>query len=260
MKGVVVCVNYDDLLKITLPQNLQNMEECLVITSPADTKTQELASQYPKCKLHVTDAFYRYGAIFNKGLAIEESFDVLGREGWILIWDADILMPKQKIYFNHLNPDVLYGARRRILNDPRQYHSGFNWQQAPIHYDRVWPGYFQLFNADDSHLIQRPWYDVTFAHAGGGDGAFQDRWKENEKARLSFEVLHLGPIDTNWMGRATDRLDGEKFEGQQKNQEIMDNYVRHKGWKRGSPPNQPILERVIVPGHSPTGFKVGGKD
>lgn len=258
MRGIVVCVGYDDLLKITLPRNIRHLEECLVVTSSADTKTQEFVKTIPNCRLYVTDSFYSYGARFNKGLALEMAFDELGRRDWILIWDADILFP-DRMLIPDLVPEVLYGARRRVLNEASMWSENLSWASVPIHNDKVWPGYFHLFHANDPHIKDRPWYDVTFAHAGGGDGYFQSRWVRAglDKQRLPFEVLHLGPIDTNWHGRCTERLDGQPVPNAQDNQQVMDNYKITKGWKRGVP-NQPIQERVHVPGYAPTGFKVGG--
>ena len=95
MRGIVVSVEYDDLLAITLARNARHFERILVVTSPADEATQDVAARVPNAEVHTTDAFYRNGAAFNKGLALEEGFERIGREGWLLAWDADIVMPQR---------------------------------------------------------------------------------------------------------------------------------------------------------------------
>lgn len=257
IKGIVVCVNYDDLLAITLPRNLKHLSSCLVVTSLTDQRTVDRVKSVG-CNIYQTDAFTRHGARFNKGLALEEAFDVTGRSGWIMVWDADTLLPPPLLApMDNLQIGTLYSARRRILINPKEWSEHTNWERLPIHNDRVFPGYFHLFHADDPVLVRRPWYDVTFSHAGGGDGYFQSRWTDTNKTRFPWHVLHLGPIDTNWHGRATDRIDGQPVEDQQESKRLQDAYVRAKGWVRGGI-RRPVREHIEVPGHSPTGFKVGG--
>ena len=257
IKGIVVCVGYDDLLTLTLPRNLKHLSSCLVVTSKTDQRTRDLVKSVG-CELYQTDAFTRHGARFNKGLALEEGFDVLGRSGWIMVWDADVILPSPTLApMGDLQVGKLYSARRHILTEPKQWSEHLNWSKVHIHNDKLFPGYFHLFNADDPVLVQRPWYDVTFSHAGGGDGYFQSRWKPEDKIRFPWNVMHLGPIDTNWHGRATDRTDGQPVDGQQESKAMQDVYVRAKGWVRGGI-RRPVQEHVEVPGYLPTDFKVGG--
>ncbi len=42
VKGIVVCVEYDDLLTITLPRNARHLTEIVVVTSPTDLRTQQV--------------------------------------------------------------------------------------------------------------------------------------------------------------------------------------------------------------------------
>lgn len=257
VKGIVVCVNYDDLLAITLPRNIWHLSSCLVVTTKEDERTKTVCRSVPGCQVYETDAFTRYGARFNKGLALEEAFDVIGRVGWILVWDADVLFPNQSPLFTNTVPGNLYSARRHVLNDASSWYDRINWAGVPIHNDKLFPGYFHLFHADDPMLQQHPWYDVTFSHAGGGDGYFQSRWAEQDKIRFPWNVMHLGPIDTNWHGRASDRIDGQPITDQQESRRLQTEYVQAKGWVRGYR-RRPVEEHVEIPGHSPTGFKVGG--
>ncbi len=262
IRGIVVCVNYDDLLKITLERNMRHLDECVVVTSYEDAQTfalvQDVAS---RCNVHLlqTNAFYRYGAKFNKGLAMEEGFDILGRTGWIIVWDADTLFPehmpiREMISVGRLRGDMLYSPYRLLLDDPRLWTPDFDWTRANNTFDGVFAGYFQLFEASDPHLNEKPWYDVTFTHAGGGDGAFQARWPDHKKERLPFKVLHLGPRDTNWCGRISVRADGGTLPvTAPEHGEDMRAFLSYKGW-RGRKTLFDFNEHVNVPGHKPTGF------
>jgi len=202
MRGLVVCVNYDDYLAITLPANARHMTEIVVVTTPADTATHAVVATVPSARCYKTNAFYRNSAKFNKGAAIEEAFTALGREGWILVWDADTLLPDE-LPLQGIKPACLYGAKRRLCEGAIPV----DWHTLPLSTEAGHPGYFQLFHA--SALQKRPWYGVESPHAGIGDAQFQNHWRTEDKRWLPMEVLHLGPRDTNWFGRASARLDGQ---------------------------------------------------
>lgn len=262
-KGVVVCVGYDDLLAVTLPTILPHVESLTVVTDFDDRRTAALVKQAQRCggtvELLCTDAFYRHGAVFNKGLAIEEAFDFIGRSGWILVLDADILLPPAMgaLDVRRLNPAVLYGAPRRICDPPEAYRSDKPWGKYPAGKDKEHAGYFQLFHASAPSIAEQPWYDVHFTHAGGGDGYFQSRFPAQRKAYLPFEVLHLGPRDQNWFGRVTPRLDGALVEGAARARTLMRSFLGWKGWVRTGVRPSSFDERVEVPGYRKTGWKLG---
>lgn len=262
IRAFVVCVNYCDLLRITLPRNIKHMDECLVITSPEDFETKEFCATIPNVKVFETDAFTRYGAKFNKALAIELALEEYGRHGWMLGWDADTLFPDDMgdyVKVEDLNPTMLYGAPRRILKDPSQWTPAFDWNTACRTLDRCWPGFFHLFHADDPHIAELPWYDLTFAHAGGGDGYFESRWPRSEKAKFPFCVLHLGERDANWFGRTTKRADGKEVEGAEERRRVMDEFLASKGWGRKWN-GKSFNDRVDVPGAERKFRLLGGAD
>lgn len=259
IRGIVVCVNYDDLLEITLWRNMRHLTECVVITTPTDERTKEVCRKVPNVRVFETDAFTRFGAKFNKGLAMEEGFDFLGRHGWILIWDADTLFPDELPSLNNLYQGRLYNAPRLILADPTRWRPDLDWSTLPISNDKSFPGYFQLFYAGDRIINQRPWYDVTFAHAGGGDGYFESRWPNHLKIRMPEKVLHLGPRDTNWFGRASPRRDGLTVEEQEQYQREMRDFLSFKGWAKTDVDVTTYNEKVAVPGATETGYKLRGR-
>ncbi|MFO0892450.1 MAG: hypothetical protein U0790_25325 [Isosphaeraceae bacterium] len=250
LRGITISVNYGPLLAITLVRNMRHLAECLVITSPEDEETQAVACAVPGVRLHITDAFTRHGARFNKGLAFEEGFEVLGRRGRMLIWDADILFPEE-IELSDWRSNCLHGARRRLLEDPTAWSPDLDWRSLPYVRDGGPIGFFQAFDADDPAIAaKRPWYDVSFTHAGGGDAYFMTHWTNDRRRVLPIDVLHLGPNDRNWFG-----VD-------QAGRDMMSAFVIRNGWHRASMKADhsalervgEITERVDVPGYAPTGF------
>ena len=203
-KAIAVCVEYDDILALTLPTWLRHFDDILIVTTPADQKTRELAEALG-VRVHYTDAFYRNGAEFNKGAAMEEGFDSLGRDGWLCILDADIVLPPI-MPMGDVRPGTLYGARRRSIVNPLDWHGGYEWHGLPTIPDTEIAGYFQLFHAASTQLTARPWYPTTLRSAASCDNAFMLRFGHHQQ-RLGFDVLHLGPTGNNWCGRTTPRID-----------------------------------------------------
>lgn len=236
-RGIVICVEYDDLLQITLPSNIHYFSECCVITSLNDSRTIELCESIPNVKVFRTDAFTRYGAKFNKGLAMEEGLEFFGKSDWMVIWDADCIFPME-LTLPELEVGKLYGPNRLIFDDVKKWYRNspnHNWRIAKPTVDIEFPGFFQLFHADDPVLASTPyWYDPTFIHAGGGDCYFQQLWAPQNKVRLNFNVLHLGPRDVNWFGRTSERVDQGAVGNRVGRLSEMHRLQIFNGWRKGS--------------------------
>lgn len=227
MRAITVCVDYADILAITLPYNRHHFEEVCVVTSRRceqeirDLILPDSPTPLIEIKLFVTDAFYEDGAKFNKWLALERALDWYGRHGWLCLMDADVLWPKVLPPFAP-HKGNLYSPRRRMWESwpklPRSIYSYVNnpsvpieehWKDFPLHrQQREFAGYSQIFHANDPALGQASWHQTDWRHAGGADSFFQDKWREDQKVRPPFEVLHLGPANQNWFGRATPLVDG----------------------------------------------------
>lgn len=260
-RGIVVCVGFDDLLAITLPRNIKFMASCLVVTSPDDERTKKLCRSIPNVSIFETDAFTRHGARFNKGLAMEEAFDHLGREGWILVWDADILMPSYA-NLSTANPDNLNGCNRVFLNNAKDWNPRMEWRRIRPYQEPVGLGYFQLFHAETPRIKdKRPWYDVSFAHAGSCDAYFVELWEPRLLRGLPFTCLHIGPSATNWFQRVSPRLDGEPLKDQETNAKMMARYLKWSEWGpsweglKVPIDDQPLVNRVDVPGYEPSSYE-----
>jgi len=237
IKSIVVCVEYDDFLAITLPKNRNHFSETLVVTSLSDERTLKLAHNF-NCSCLATNAFYTDGAHFNKGLAMEEGFDALGRDGWICVWDADIIMP-QNIEVMNKKTDCLYSPGRHILEDPKaypHYQNESSWPELSVPTRaNEFSGFFQLFHAS---AIEPPWYSTTSKHAGRCDSDFSHKFPPEKRLRPDFNVLHLGPegipelgtrAGLNWCGRVTPFIDRrEPLKDCKQKQETIEQVIKEE--------------------------------
>lgn len=197
MKAVIVCVDYSDYLSSTLPYNRHHFEEIVVVTKPTDAETIAVAERN-RATIHLTDCFHADGASFNKYRAIEEGLDIIGRDGWTCLLDADIIWPKLTFPYE---PGCLYVPLRRMMPDwSGTIPEESAWPLWPIHDLRNhWSGYSQIFHASD--LGPGPWHPLDLPNCGTGDTIFQNKWPRELRRRPNFEVLHIGPNRVNWSGR-----------------------------------------------------------
>lgn len=209
MNAIITCVEFDDYLEITLPWNVGHFGKVLVVTSLKDKKTELLANSFENSCSYATDAFFDDGAPFNKGKALEEGLDILGREGWIMVLDADIVLPEAlEPGPNGWELGKLYSPYRRLCGDPGA--RGEPWGGFPygpeydVHPDEF-AGYCQIFHALDPKLVKKPWYPQNHPTAKCCDSEFWWRWPVEKRIRPHFEVLHLGPLRENWEGRRSPR-------------------------------------------------------
>ena len=236
LRAFIVCVNYADLLAITLPYNRHHFEQVIVVTTAEDTATRD-ACEKNSAHCVVSDKFYKDGADFNKFAALEEAFDIHGRHGWICIMDADVMWPKHidwvfwqpdwlagpKTRSKVMLPGNLYTPLRRMCEDLTNIPHEPYWSSYPLHPQQVeWAGYTQIFHGTDMHLGQPPWHLMNWKHAGGPDSWFQQRWPARCKHRPPFECLHLGPAGVNWCGRSSAYVDGSvPSESPERRQKLM---------------------------------------
>lgn len=207
MRAICVCVDYSDILAITLPHNRHHFTDVMIITTSRDKDTYSVAVKNG-CTLYVTDDFYADGAYFNKWRCLEQGLEAFGREdGWLCIMDADILWPEiVDCYFEEGN---IYVPRRHMHEDttkpiPLQHE----WLDCEYHLCDEWLGYSQIFHCADPVLEDKPWFPSTIPHAAIADMQFVERWSEEKRLRPRFEVLHVGESHRNWCGRTTPFVNG----------------------------------------------------
>ena len=203
--AIVVCVDYADFLRLTLPMNVKHFSRVFVMTTPDDFKTVSVAVQWGAIVVP-TRVFYDDGAAFNKGAAIEEAFELSGRSGWYVVLDADIVLPPDvNLFGDWRSVGNLYTPKRRMMESP-DFGNILDWRKCqgiPVRESEEFAGYFQMFHSSDPSIQVRPWYPTNWRHAGGCDTEFWKRWPKVNRVRPPFEVLHLGADGVNWCGRVT---------------------------------------------------------
>lgn len=236
---VIVCVDYSDLLAVTLPWNSRFFSRVIVVTTPSDLNTiaaVELARiRGRNVDIYATNVFYANGASFNKGAALSRALESIANPGWLAVMDADILLPPDFAGFGCVDfqPGTLYVPHRRMLADPAAWHPKLDWSTLPLRNEEP-GGWLQIFHASDPVLAVRPWYPDTWKHAGGCDSAFWLKWGRGKIKRITeFEVLHLGEDGKNWHGRVTPFIDGTTHPRAAEHAAAMQSMMDNRKSKRG---------------------------
>ncbi len=211
---VVVSVDYNDLLVISLKNNLEIIKNITVVTSSEDTVCQEICKKFG-VRCVITDRMYDDDAPFNKGKAINDGIKSLVNPEWILLIDADICLPKdfyQALEEVEKDPKSLFTCERYFCKD---YESYKLWKQDSKNFNgrkerSKWLGYFQLFNINS--VNQEYVYPEEFGDASWSDIAFRNKF--TKKTELNTRVAHLGDAYVNWKGRKTERFIPEEYIGQ----------------------------------------------
>ena len=216
LEAVMVCVDYSDFLDISLPRNKKHFDNIIVVTSNADKNTQEVCKKN-KVACVITDCMFENMG-FNKGKAINKAIGAAQRKDWVLITDADMIMPdnlRYKLDNMSLDPSIAYGTGRKMCptyEDWERYSSGEIDGADWVHQTRrinIGVGFFQLVNAKCKILENRDnWYSEDYNHCGRSDRIF---WRQfDPKNRMSIRdiiTIHLGSdeLGANWRGRTTKR-------------------------------------------------------
>ena len=191
---IIVSVNYNDFLLISLENNSKIFENITVITSSNDFLCQKICEKF-KVKCIVTDVMYEDGALFNKGKAINEGIRSIVDPDYILLLDADIVVI-DKIDANSLEDDVFYTSDRYMVNNfdsYQNYISGAVNKDAFLLDDDKGYGFFQLFN-----YVQDIEYPENSNDASKDDIIFRDSF--DLRKSIEKTMFHLG-TDSNWKGR-----------------------------------------------------------
>jgi len=231
--AVIVCKGYDDYLALTLPQTVAEIGEVLVVTAPEDIATQRVASENGAVVLQSNTIG---GESFPKGKAIAEALATLPSDSWVLLLDADIMLPSgigERLAELCLNPGALYYAKRigPALDDWRSavpladlLSRGGSLtkvyeQIGERLYEQCRPwGYFQLFNVGAGALKEhQTLYPVQSKSAQWDDSEMSEVWYGTDRIvplpDSCGTVVHLphGETRVNWEGRRSPRLDDDAW-------------------------------------------------
>lgn len=211
LTGICICVNYDDFLSITLPQNINHFDKCVVITSENDEKTVQCIEsiQNKKIELLKTNVFYSNGAAFNKGAAIRQAQKALmnqnpiNKNKWICIIDSDIVLPndfRDICEKKCVDKNALYGAKRLNYSTYTDYIE--NEPSNEIDNNEVGVGFLQIYHQNTQNT---KFYSTMFKTASSCDTEFRNKWGKSI-TDLGILVKHLGQSCTNWKGRVTQKF------------------------------------------------------
>lgn len=224
IEAVIVCKNYSDFLAHSLPENIQYLDRCVVVTHPDDKDTQTLCDKFGVDYVPTT-VMHDNGDSFNKGRAINLGLQHLKNDDWLLHLDADVILPhKFRHMLEHakLNKKYIYGADRLntknyenwaahkhktipqhqwryMVTPPSEFPVGSRLLHQEYGYCPI--GYFQLW-----HSSTRRKYPVFCGSAEHSDVIFAVQWPREERILLpELFVYHLeseqGPMGQNWHGR-----------------------------------------------------------
>ena len=192
---VVVSINYNEYLKISLENNTKIFDNITIVTSEDDIECQEICKTYG-VNCVICDDILKDG-IINKSIGLNKGINSLNNTDWILILDADIVV-NNKIDIKHLEYNNLYTNSRWIIEDINlynEYKSG-NKQLSNFRFERnKGIGFFQLFNfkfkkrypdSDWGRYSESTWSDITFKKGF------------NKISSLDLEVIHIGKPYQKW--------------------------------------------------------------
>jgi len=209
ISGITICVDYSDLLEVSIDRWNGGLDEFLVVTSTMDTKTRALCYRR-RIPCWSTDIFYANGAKFNKGAALTEAIvknEFRKGAEWLLAFDADMVPSvdwRSIVEKSKPQKGLLYGAHRYVVNenatlrecDLRQGGRDV-WHDHPV-------GYFFLFHNQDLR-IPDPIFETHWIHAGNYDHNFSKLWNGVHGCLDELGLVHLGELRRNWLGRGMGR-------------------------------------------------------
>lgn len=214
-------------------------DDLVVVTSPDDRRTREL------CKARgiravVTTAMYDHGRKFSLGAAIDAGLRDLQLDEWVLVVDADIVLPawtRSTLERLELDGRKLYGidrvhcrgwhAWRRFCTTPRavmQWEVPF-LRDFPVNARMQYPstrdvagyfpcGYFQLWHPWVSEVENYP--ANAAGTAEGSDLEHALRWPRRLRELIpDLVAIQLetdqpeDPVGANWAGRKTPEFSAE---------------------------------------------------
>jgi hypothetical protein len=199
-------VNYGDRLAHTLPRNIALFDQFVVVTTAADTLTQQVAKKYGATVV-ISERCFDDDHAFNKGRMLNDGLAALEEPDWVILTDADItLNPVTRDYVlgHSLNPCCLYFTLRRDHSPVAGQLPGIN--QEPN-------GYFQLFNplANAIHTNWPKPMCEEFCSAGSIDSWFWQQWPREEIVfvpDLGVDHFASASLGENWNGVSSDKPTG----------------------------------------------------
>lgn len=192
---IMVSVNYNDYLKLTLEENKKIFDNITVVTSKEDKKCQKIC-QKNNVNCVISDNILKDGLI-NKSMGLNEAIKSLTDPDWILVLDADIIV-KNKIDIENLDIEKLYTNSRYVIEnieEYNQYKKGLK-DLSDFKYEKdKGIGFFQLFN----YKTKKSYPDSNwgrYSESTWSDVIFKKSFKGRES--LNLEIIHIGKPYQKW--------------------------------------------------------------
>lgn len=205
---LIVSVNYNDYLLLSLINNTKIFENITVVTTNDDLVCQEICEKFG-VNCVISNRIYENNAKFNKGRAINDGIKSLIDPDMILLLDADIII-ENELNLDVISDEILYTSDRIIYRD---YNSYLNKTNGIEEIDKGY-GFFQLF-CINSKLVNKenPFTESSEAvdqpapnnRPSGSDLIFRDSFGLNRRS-INSKAIHIGDIKQNWNGRKTDQF------------------------------------------------------
>ena len=231
--GITVCVNYSQLLEISLNTNSKILEHIYVITREDDNKTIKCCEKYKNVEILTYDfkvgmswfdthqKRYEMGLMnnppdsrkehwekklndtnkkaFNKGGGLRLGQEIAAEsfpDSFQLIHDCDIVLTDEKTeeVMTDLSEDILYvPRRRRDYSSMKDFKNQKNFKPQPPGYSNAGWGFFQLYKP--SKELERVYYDDW------SDAAKTDVWFRNDIIKGDFSKKKVLDIFVDHLGR-----------------------------------------------------------
>ena len=203
---IIVSVNYNDYLLVSLSHNIKIFNNITVVTSPDDLMCQKICEKFG-VNFIVTDVMYENDAKFNKGKAINKGIESINEPDFILLLDADIIV-NSEINIDELVEDVFYTSDRWICKDYNSYKR-FKYGEITIEdigkcENNKGLGFFQLFNINNNVIDKNKVFPESSNDAAWSDLMFRDKFTKRQT--IENDIIHLGDPYMNWNGRRTNRF------------------------------------------------------
>ena len=194
--GIVTSVNYDDLLRLTLPTTCNICDVVYVLTAEGDASIQVARDNGTKVMEY--NGWQEQNASFNKSGALATAQHYVHEHhpaAWVMIADADMILPptlRQSI-LDARDRTALYSVARVDYKNPQAYR-----ENKASYYAFPFSGYCQIYRSETKAT-----YPQWSKDAGFCDCFFRDKFAT--WIRHPGVAGHLGTDHVNWQGRKSER-------------------------------------------------------
>jgi hypothetical protein len=199
-----------------------HFDRWIIVSVEEDHGTREVCRKYGlECVIsrNLSPDGKDFDAAHNKARVINEALDLLEPRGWVLVLDADVLLPRhfrERLEAQPLEAGCLYGTLgRKVCEDPAALESLRQcepWDRLACRHEHAL-GYFNLFSLQHLHNRYLPSEDPRATEHD--DLRFTRSFDSTALRTLPIAVAHAGPVNTNWAARTSKKfvLNGPKANG-----------------------------------------------